>query len=114
MAGWPAPVRRVWRARVRKSLRSDGQGAMSEHVLRVVSEQRDPPRLAPTKPEAADAIGMSVDSLERYVMPDVRAVRRGRLVLIPVAELQAWLERNAARVLERAPRLRVAQATRDR
>jgi excisionase family DNA binding protein len=66
----------------------------------VVTEQRDPPRLALTKSEAADAIGMSVDSLERWVLADLRVVRRGRLVLIPVNELQRWLERNAGRVLE--------------
>jgi hypothetical protein len=53
-----------------------------------------------TKPEAAEALSMSVDSLERYVMPELRVVRRGRLVLIAVAELQRWLEANAARVLE--------------
>jgi excisionase family DNA binding protein len=61
---------------------------------------RQLPRLALTKNEAAESLGMSVDSLERYVMPHVRVVRRGRLVLISVNELQAWLEQNAARTLE--------------
>jgi len=61
---------------------------------------RQLPRLALTKPEAAEALSMSVDSLERYVMPHVRVVRRGRLVLIAVSELQAWLERTSARTLE--------------
>jgi hypothetical protein len=65
-----------------------------------VSETRQLPQLAMTKPEAAEALSMSVDSLERYVMPELRVVRRGRLVLIAVAELQRWLEANAARVLE--------------
>ena len=73
---------------------------MSEHVIRVVTAPRERARLALTKPEAAKALGMSVDSLERYVMPDLRVVRRGRLVLIPVAELQGWLEGNASRPLE--------------
>jgi hypothetical protein len=44
-----------------------------------------------------------VDSLERYVMPEIRVVRRGRLVLITAAELERWLERSAARVLELVP-----------
>lgn len=57
-------------------------------------------RLALTKAEAAEALGISVDHLERHVLPDLRIVRSGRLRLIPVAELKAWLERNAARALE--------------
>jgi hypothetical protein len=60
---------------------------------------RDLPRLALTKAEAAEALSMSVDSLERYVMPELRVVRAGRLVLIAVDELRRWLERNAARTL---------------
>lgn len=61
-----------------------------------------PPRLAYTKPEAAVALGVSVDTLERHVMAELRVVRRGRLVLIPVPELERWLQRNAARTLEGA------------
>jgi hypothetical protein len=57
------------------------------------------PRLALTRAEAARALGMSVDSLERYVLPEVRVVRRGTLVLIPVSELQRWLEASAERTL---------------
>jgi len=38
------------------------------------------------KPEAAAALSMSVDSFERYVQSDLRVIRRGRLVLIAVAE----------------------------
>lgn len=57
-------------------------------------------RLALSKPEAAAALSMSVDSLERYVLPSVKVVRRGRLVLVPVAELDRWLRENAAYTVE--------------
>ncbi len=57
------------------------------------------PRVALTKAEAAASLGMSVDSLERYVLPDVRIVRQGRLVLIGVKELERWVEQKGARVL---------------
>jgi hypothetical protein len=60
---------------------------------------RPVPRVALTKPESADALGMSVDSLERYVCPQVRIIRRGRLVLIPVAELERWADANASKTL---------------
>lgn len=56
-------------------------------------------RLALTKSEAATSLGMSVDSLERHVLPHLRLVRRGKLVLIPATELAAWIEREAERTL---------------
>ena len=61
------------------------------------------PRLALTRAEAAAAIGVSLDSFERFVQSEIRLVRRGRLRLVPVSELERWLDRNAARVFEEAP-----------
>jgi hypothetical protein len=49
---------------------------------------------------ALEALGISVDSFERYVQPELRLIRRGRLRLIAVKELERWLETNGARVLE--------------
>jgi excisionase family DNA binding protein len=60
-----------------------------------------PPRLALTKVEAAAALGVSVDFLEQHVMPELRVVRRGRRRLIPVRELEGWLDENAVRALDR-------------
>jgi excisionase family DNA binding protein len=57
-------------------------------------------RLALTRVEAAASLGISVDSFERFVQPEIRLIRRGRLRLVPVAELERWLDSNAARVLE--------------
>jgi excisionase family DNA binding protein len=59
-------------------------------------------RIALTKTEAAEALGCSVDHLERHVLPELRIVRSGRLRLIPMAELERWLDRHAARALEAA------------
>lgn len=60
---------------------------------------RGVPRLALTRAEAAQALGMSVDSFERHVQPHLRIVRRGRMRLIPVSELEKWVEREAALTL---------------
>jgi len=50
--------------------------------------------------EAAEMLSMSRDSFERHVLPDVRVIRRGRLLLVPVKELERWCEREAAFTLE--------------
>ena len=60
------------------------------------------PRLALSKAEAAEALGVSVDFFDEHVMPELRVVRRGRRRLIPVRELERWLGENAARALEDA------------
>ncbi len=58
--------------------------------------------IALSKPEAAAALSMSVDSFERYVQADLRCVRRGRLRLVAVAELERWMNENAERIFEAA------------
>lgn len=49
------------------------------------------PRIALTRAEAAAALGMSLDSFERHVQPELRLVRRGSMRLVPVAELGRWV-----------------------
>jgi excisionase family DNA binding protein len=57
-------------------------------------------KLAVTPEQAAAMLSMSRDTFDRYVRDEVRVVRTGRKVLVPVAELERWVERNAARTLE--------------
>jgi hypothetical protein len=58
------------------------------------------PRLALTREHAARALDMSLDSFERHVQPELWLVRRGRLRLVPVRELDRWVTANAERVLD--------------
>ncbi|MDQ3608790.1 MAG: helix-turn-helix domain-containing protein [Actinomycetota bacterium] len=60
------------------------------------------PRLGLTREEAAASLGMSLDSFERHVQPTLRLVRLGRMRLVPVRELERWLEENAAPTLDGA------------
>ena len=57
------------------------------------------PRIALTREEAAAALGMSLDSFERHVQPELRLIRRGRLRLVPVPELERWADGAAERTL---------------
>ena len=57
-------------------------------------------KLALTRAEAADALSMSLDHFEKNVQHEIRLVRRGRKILVPIPELEAWLERNAERILD--------------
>jgi hypothetical protein len=58
------------------------------------------PRVTLTRAEAAASLGVSLDSFETHVQPDVRMIRLGAIRLVPVSELQRWATENA----ERAPR----------
>jgi hypothetical protein len=60
------------------------------------------PRLALTPTEAAAALGMGLTSFKKYVQPQLRIVRRGKLRVIPVSEVERWAEENAERVLDGA------------
>ena len=60
------------------------------------------PRIALTRAEAAASLGLSLNSFERHVQPDLRLVRRGSIRLVPVGELERWLAANAERVLGEA------------
>jgi excisionase family DNA binding protein len=57
------------------------------------------PRLALTIEEACAALGCSWDFWREHVAPEVRVVRRGRKKLVPVRELERWLEAHAEAVL---------------
>ena len=56
------------------------------------------PRLAFSPDEAAAILGVSRDYLDEHVIDELRVVRRGRRILIALAELERWLDRSATRV----------------
>lgn len=53
------------------------------------------PRIALTPREAAASLGVGEDFFSQHIRPDLRLIRRGSKVLIPVAELERWAEANA-------------------
>ena len=42
--------------------------------------------------------------LREHILPELRVIRRGALVLIPIVELERWLAREAALTLKGTPR----------
>ena len=60
------------------------------------------PPVAVPKPTAAAMLGMSIDSFERHAQPDLKVIRRGRLRLFAVAELERWAAEAGERTLEAA------------
>jgi hypothetical protein len=58
------------------------------------------PRLALTREEAAQSFGMSLDSFERHVQPTLRMCRLGRMRLIPITEIERWLDQNATSIID--------------
>ena len=59
-----------------------------------------PPRLALRKLEAAQALGISDESFDRYVKPQIRVVRMGGVRLYPIRELERFLESEASAPLD--------------
>jgi excisionase family DNA binding protein len=57
-------------------------------------------RLTLTPREAAASLGVSRDFFDDHVLPELRVIRRGKLVLVPFSELARWVEREAAVTLE--------------
>jgi excisionase family DNA binding protein len=49
--------------------------------------------------EAAATLSLSRDTFERHVVPQLRVVRVGRRLLVPVRVLEQWLEQEAAEPL---------------
>ena len=69
----------------------------SRHGAR--SRRMPPPRTALTINEACESLGVGWDLFHQSIEPELKIVRIGRRKLVPLTELQAWLDRNAQRLL---------------
>jgi hypothetical protein len=62
-----------------------------------MSDRRPVPRLALRPAEAAIAVGLGRSAFYENVLPQLRVVYVGRARLIPVTEIERWLEKEAVR-----------------
>lgn len=74
--------------------------AATAHEARPASTRDQPstspiPRIALTREEAAAALGMNLNSFERHVQAELRLIRRGKLRLVSVRELERWADAAA-------------------
>ena len=80
---------------------ADPVAVLAELVAdRIRARGPDVPRVALTRQEAAGALGVSVDHFERHILAELRVIRSGRLVLVPIAELERWTRDEAAYALQ--------------
>jgi excisionase family DNA binding protein len=75
--------------------RSKAEPGYVAHPKRCMTGGMGIARLALTKKEAAESLGVSLDFFDEHIAPELRMVRRGRRRLIPVGELERWLAENA-------------------
>jgi excisionase family DNA binding protein len=66
-----------------------------------VSSRREVPRTALTIAEACESLGVSYDTWRAHIECDIALVRIGTRKLVPLRSIEAWLDANAAKVLER-------------
>jgi excisionase family DNA binding protein len=57
------------------------------------------PALALSIKQACDALGVSWDTWQEHIAHEVKIVRIGRRKLVPVRELERWLEEHAETTL---------------
>lgn len=62
--------------------------------------------LALRREAAAEALGVSVETFDRYARPTLPVVRLGSTRVYPVADLQAWLAEHAEAPVDELARLR--------
>lgn len=55
------------------------------------------PRIALSPDEAAAVLGVSRDYFDEHLIHELRVVRRGRRILVALAELERWLDQSATR-----------------
>jgi hypothetical protein len=53
------------------------------------------PRYALTRREAAASLGMSINHFERRVQPELKVIFCGQLILIPLVEIERWVQTHA-------------------
>jgi hypothetical protein len=56
-------------------------------------------KLLLSRAEAAEVLDVSEDFFDEHIRPEIRVVYEGRRVLIPVREIEKWIDRHASRVL---------------
>jgi excisionase family DNA binding protein len=77
-----------------------GEGATAQNSRSSAKNRPEVPRLALSPDEVAASLGVSRDYLEEHIAHELRWVRRGRRKFVAVAELERWLDREAALTLE--------------
>jgi len=65
-----------------------------------MSSARTVPRLALTREEAAQSLGVGLTTFKTRIAPELKVVREGTVRLYAVSELKRWLETRGERVLD--------------
>lgn len=73
-------------------------GVLAQAIVAAIEARSPVERLALSPAEAAESLGVSRDFFDEHIRDELRLVRRGRLRLIPLAELERWLAAEAERV----------------
>jgi hypothetical protein len=87
-----SPTTHPWR------LHPDDRDAIARKVASLIAER--PPHLALRLGAAAGALGVSHDHFRKHIAPELRIVRRGRVQIVPITELQRWMNEHASYLIE--------------
>lgn len=93
----PATVIAKWISEA--AIENAGAEADREQPPEIFGYIAPPDQLALSYEQAAAMLDYSADHFERYVVPDLRVIVKGRRKTVPRTELVRWIELNAARAL---------------
>jgi hypothetical protein len=74
--------------------------ALASPIAEAVAAHQGIRRQALSIQEACESLGVSWDFWHEQIEPEVRLVRRGRRKMVPTAELDRWLDANAAALFD--------------
>lgn len=60
---------------------------------------RHVPRIALTRQESADALGVGLTTFKERIAPELRVIREGKVRIYLVRDLEQWADENAERVI---------------
>jgi hypothetical protein len=92
------PAAEKLRADADRAVLSTPSPATGVSLRRARNGERALRRLCVKPDEAAEILGISRDFFDEHIKPELRIIRRGsKTILIPVLELERWVEESAAR-----------------
>lgn len=90
-------------AQAKPGLEEEEVNSLAQIGAALVGRLNQAPERTPltlTETGAAKKLGVSSGFFKAHVLPELRVIRLGSRVMVPLSELERWIDRRAARTVE--------------